>query len=394
VLKCIYQFAEPERWDVVVFKNPLEPSINYIKRLIAKPGETLEIIDGDIYIDNRIARKPEKVQRELWMPVFNNDYQPVRPAEPSFNFHTWRQPFVNVAGSQWENSRPRDPTRFYLDSSGRQIHLLRYDTDTGNPLRATSGYNNVRRYENHPFVSDLMIRFYAEIRSDNKGIIGADLEKYGITYTGIVDQTGRMRIYENNGSRQRELAAKTIEPPLTGQPVLFRFKNVDHKLALEFAGEELTYDLGRTADSLNYRNNSSEPAVRIRGSGELVLSHIALYRDIHYMSRRYLNGRNVARAGQGNPFTLGQDEYFMLGDNSPSSQDSRWWNKQGIGNRGKLYRKGVVPREYLVGKALWVYWPSGYKPWRNFPVGIIPNVGDMKLIYGGIGPEDADKPDD
>ena len=45
VLKCIYQFFEPKRWDVVVFKNPLNPDINYIKRLIGLPEETIEIIE-------------------------------------------------------------------------------------------------------------------------------------------------------------------------------------------------------------------------------------------------------------------------------------------------------------------------------------------------------------
>ena len=75
VLKTIYQFVEPDRWDVIVFKNPIEPRINYIKRLIARPGETLEIIDGDIYINGKICRKPPKVQDELWMPVYDNDYQ-------------------------------------------------------------------------------------------------------------------------------------------------------------------------------------------------------------------------------------------------------------------------------------------------------------------------------
>ncbi len=76
VLKCIYQFVEPKRWDVVVFKNPLNPSENYIKRMIAGAGETVEIVDGDIYINGQIARKPANVQEELWMPIYDNDYQP------------------------------------------------------------------------------------------------------------------------------------------------------------------------------------------------------------------------------------------------------------------------------------------------------------------------------
>jgi signal peptidase I len=65
VLKCLYQFFEPKRWDVVVFENPLNPRINFIKRLIGKPGEEVEIIDGDIYIDGQISRKPPKVQEGL-----------------------------------------------------------------------------------------------------------------------------------------------------------------------------------------------------------------------------------------------------------------------------------------------------------------------------------------
>ena len=41
VNKYIYTYSEPQRWDVVVFKFPGNAQINYIKRLVGLPGETL-----------------------------------------------------------------------------------------------------------------------------------------------------------------------------------------------------------------------------------------------------------------------------------------------------------------------------------------------------------------
>lgn len=47
-----YRFSEPQRGEVVIFRYPLDPSQFFIKRIIGLPGETVEIIEGEIFIYN------------------------------------------------------------------------------------------------------------------------------------------------------------------------------------------------------------------------------------------------------------------------------------------------------------------------------------------------------
>ncbi len=386
VLKCIYQFVEPKRWDVIVFKNPDKPYINYIKRLVGRPGEAVEIIDGDVYINGQISRKPPKVQEELWMPVYNNDYQAVQPRKPltrlGFNGHFWEQPFKKVADSKWIIDSEDKPTLFYLDSPADKVHSFFYDTSVGNDFRATYAYDEVQEYKYLPYCSDLKVRFYADSEQP-RGRIGAELSKYETHYQAWVDFAGEMVIakIEKDGKRT-ELNRKSIEPLSINRPALVEFSNVDNQLAFQFGGEKLMFDLGRDPNACGERKTEIEPQVKIFGAGRLTLSRIAIFRDIHYTSKTFSDHGEQGNA-IGKPFKLGEDEFFVLGDNSPNSLDGRWWDRKGVANKGLYYRAGIVPRDYLVGKALFVYWPQGFKIFTLDPFGIIPNVGQMRFIYGG-----------
>lgn len=49
--KISYQFREPERFEIIVFPYQYEAGTYYIKRIIGLPGETVQILDGSVYIN-------------------------------------------------------------------------------------------------------------------------------------------------------------------------------------------------------------------------------------------------------------------------------------------------------------------------------------------------------
>ena len=58
VNRFIYRFKKPERWDVIVFKYPLDPKKPFIKRLVTKEGEQVSISSGRVFIDGQALDNP------------------------------------------------------------------------------------------------------------------------------------------------------------------------------------------------------------------------------------------------------------------------------------------------------------------------------------------------
>jgi len=399
VYKNAYLFRDPRRWEVVVFRNPDRPVQAYVKRVVGLPGETVEIIDGDVFIDGRRVRKDLREQRAVRIPVFDRRFSP--PAgkgwqprwvpDQSGGWSSTGDGFeiadANGRGSRstvrWVTYRHwvRDggqyrtavkvPTQIAeVDFSFPALYPLRYDAQRRelwivgalsnadrdrilptfpdpafrrlvhrladeshlSPILDDYGYNRRRDTRRPVAVRDLMTAFTLELTGGN-----------GRFFTEITDGHRRYRFQLDVGTRdvsvgvvgnKTPIAAARLKATAMTKPLLIEMSLFDRQLLLAVNGHPVFKPA--LLESLPKETPAPRRPVRFGAAGlNARVGELRLYRDIYYTEK-----------GRGGKWSVADGEYFVLGDNSPISADSRVWPHSG------------VPRELLLGKPFLVHLPS------------------------------------
>jgi signal peptidase I len=437
VHKYLYALAEPEPWDVVVFKDPTNPDQNFIKRMIGLPGEEIALVDGDVFFRKlprpadprpswsqtgwQVRRKPARIQNDLWQPLFDSSFM-LPSASPA------RSPLVAsgelraVDGARgydfdgrgegvisWDVSREFIGRNPYFENGSRDYDRTRAITDRG-------WYNEVfhgtgARYP----VGDL--RLSARITLGE----GVDQTKLKLSPT-VTCRAHEFRAHISNGQVQLQMRAQPapgaaqalpwtdLLPQARALPLMspgsthrIEFWHVDQSLQVRVDDELLAYAgydwgpqarlehvVGRDAaeaaaksDAPVLQQSSLYKPVGLRwevGGGAVQLRALAIHRDLFYTPASYMSGPRQGEPALATsptqPLTLEPNQFFVCGDNSPNSSDARLWPMVDPWVAAEIDPTlGVVDRRLLLGKAFFVYFPAPMG--ERVPV---PDFGRMRFI--------------
>lgn len=272
------------------------------------------------------------------------------------------------------------------------------------------------------WVGDLALECEAKVEGHD-GELMLDLVKGGRHFSCRIDASTGEAKFAIAGLAENQYGP-TAKTPITG-PGTYRlmFANVDQELLLWVNGKLVVEPTQTAYDALgNNRpiSTTAEPGdlapagIGSRGLA-VTVNHIKLGRDVYYIATKETRGPiteippwaiNSAAStdswiktlsdprawhsdnpklpgpfdrneGSAVDFPLETDQFFMLGDNSPYSQDSRLWGSLGIPGL-----KHFVDRKLLIGKAMFIYWPHSFNriPGLNMPFPFFPNFPDMGFV--------------
>ncbi|MGE0479823.1 MAG: signal peptidase I [Phycisphaerae bacterium] len=361
----------PQRWDVIVFRDPADPQQNYIKRLVGLPGETVEILAGDVFINGRIATKTPAAQSALWIVVYDQSHAPA--PTPWGDAGPW-SPDESESAPGWRDLDTRVIRFDAADDAARTLRFNRYgaslyETDT-------SGYNQGPSSGQN---RDLRLRADVSL-GGGPGGVRFDLLRPERRFSLELDTHGRLalRSAPSDAGESRVLAEMSVARTAPFEFAI-EFGHVDYRVYVRVNDREIfatTPDLyAPPLEALRSGGVDAPTGVAIVARGAAIeLRHLRIDRDVYYT----FTPRATLRAYAGSPFTLGSDEYFVLGDNSPASHDSREWYQRGP-HMPSGYRAGTVRADQIVGRAFFVYLPGlnpldGAGRWR------LPDLGRVRFV--------------
>jgi signal peptidase I len=315
VTKYYYFLSKVERFDVVVFKFPLNQARNFIKRVVGMPREEVLIHAGDIFVRPkgeakfRIARKTLRTQDSLWINPIDPQESAGMLSDPAlFEKHWQATPVEGTSHASYEVKGGQVSTMESRGAKGVRF-LLEKIVDDGS-------------YEK---VSDLRIAFEGELAGPG-GEIFAEISGHHGRFELRLSSSGVSSLnFHAPGSERgqptetRPLRHAKIQPDRTTRVDLSVFDGRAYARVDGSLEAEITFIDERDQA---IRNPSADHAVAFGSRGAPFRARaVTVGRDVHY------RGKLDRGLREDEALELGDDEYVMMGDNVNSSHDSRGWTR-------------------------------------------------------------------
>lgn len=417
VYKSSSFFRTPPRWSVVVFKNPENPSENYIKRLIGLPGERVWLVDGDVFVREvdgapwRIARKPARVQDALWWTLYSSE---LAPRFDDSEETRWRSPWAMRDLASGQAIETDGPT---FEIPGAQGATLEWD-DAAHPVTDEVAYNDSPSLRGGRVfdTGDVRVRFNARAHAPGFRVsVNISARSHDFRFEAL-DGAARLSIRPFDGAAEGWILVD--ERPFTGLPegewTSVSFALADQSLEARVNDEVVaSHDLGWSPEARlvnatgldddalreileNERDTSlGEPGLYRRARARVnatfdgapaTLARVGLDRDVSYAPAPRDFGRFAGEMGlAGHPLRaaiLEDDQVFVLGDNSAASRDGRLWDTVDPRVAAQVGRDiGVVSLDLLVGRAFMVYFPTPHEVrFAGTRRPLVPDFGRTRMI--------------